>query len=84
VVEIGRGQDPPVGDGTRKADGHTVEARQRPYQAPEGAEQPGRRLADGCLHLDLGSEERPLLVEHRGLDPRAADVDGEGPRLASL
>ena len=81
VVEIRGGQDAPVGDGARKAHGDPVEARERSGEPHERPEQRARRLADRRADPDLGREQRPALVEHRGLDSRPADVHGERPRF---
>ena len=75
-------RDAPVGDRAGEAYRHAIEPRQCPDETSERTEQPPRWLSDGSLNANLRGEEGSPLVQHRGLDTRPADVDGERPCLA--
>ena len=90
VVHLGSGtrlgdevrcrQHPTLADHAGEAGRHPVGRGQRCHQRHQVVDQLGRWARVRRLHDDPVGDHGPVGVEHRRLQPRAPDVDGQGER----
>src|SRR5437899_531262 len=75
VAEIGGGQHVAVLDHPRESNGDAIVVPERSHELGESLDEGPRGASDRRVHADRLREEVTAVVDHGGLEVRAADVD---------
>src|SRR5712692_4446226 len=75
VAEVGRGQHVAVLDRPRESNGDAVVVPERSHELGESLDEGLWRASDRSVHANRLREKVTAVVDHSGLEVRAADVD---------